>query len=319
MRRASAQANPNIALIKYWGKADEDLILPAAPSVSLTLDQYPTTTHIEPAAKDSFELNGHPASEKETARVSAFLDVVREWAGGHQPHAAVSSVNEAPTGAGLASSASGFAALALAAAHAYGLDLSPRDLSRLARRGSGSAARSIVSGVALWHAGTDADSFAEPIPAPEMRMVVVPLSKARKKVSSREAMRISRETSPYYDAWVRTTRAMSEDMVEACAAGDFARIGALTESSAWRMHGLIASSTPVIRYLTPASVEVFDAVSQLRADGLAAYGTADAGANVVVLTTPDDAAAVATGLSEYGDVTVCGPGEGARLEPGGEE
>lgn len=324
MSQATARAYPNIALVKYWGKRDEDLILPATGSLSMTLDQLPTTTTVhllDEAGDDVFTLNGAPAGQKAAGRTSRFLDVVRGLAGSRR-RAAVVSTNEAPTGAGLASSAAGFAALALAASTAYGLRLGSRDLSRLARRGSGSACRSVIPGFAVWHAGTgDDDCFAEQVSAPDLRLVTVTINAGPKAVSSREAMRLTRETSPFYDAWISSTECTLAQMLEVCSAGDLTRIGELTESHALRMHAVIASSMPPVRYLTPASVAVFDAVAALRASGLYAWATADAGPNVCILTTPSDAAEVAAAVAGLGTVRVTGPGPGARLvgDPGAED
>lgn len=312
---ATAVAHPNIALVKYWGKADAQLALPATGSVSMGLDVFPTTTTVTldgAAAADSLVLNGGAAPDGALLRVQQFLDLVRQ-AAGSSVHAAVVSENTVPTGAGLASSASGFAALATAAAAAYGLDLSERDLSRLARRGSGSATRSIPGGVAVWHAGDDRASYAERVPAPPMAMVVVTISAGEKAIGSREAMRRTIATSPFYPAWVESTTATVDDMLAACAAGDFARIGELTESNALRMHATIEGAFPPIRYLNARSVAVFDAVAGLRSDGLNAYATADAGPNVVVLTTPEDRGAVAAALADLGDVIESGTGPGAHL------
>lgn len=316
MSQATARAHPNIALVKYWGKRDDSLILPAAGSLSMTLDCLPTTTTVrllDDTGDDVFTLNGAPADQKATSRTSRFLDVVRELAGDRR-RAAVVSANEAPTGAGLASSAAGFAALALAASTAYGLDLGERGLSRLARRGSGSACRSVVPGFAVWHAGSgDGDSYAEQLDAPDLRLVAVTIDAGPKAVSSREAMRRTRDTSPFYDAWVSSTEGTLADMVQACRVGDLARIGELTESHALRMHAVIASCMPPVRYLAPASVSVFDAVAALRSSGLYAWATADAGPNVCILTTPADAAQVASAVAGLGRVRVTGPGPGARL------
>ncbi len=312
---ATAVAHPNIALVKYWGKADARLALPATGSVSMGLDVFPTTTTVslaDDADTDSFELNGGTAPDGALLRVQQFLDLVRQ-AAGSTAHARVVSENTVPTGAGLASSASGFAALATAAAAAYGLDLSERDLSRLARRGSGSATRSIPGGVAVWHAGDDEGSFAERIAAPPMAMVVVTISAGEKAIGSREAMRRTIDTSPFYPAWVTSTAGTVDDMVAACAAGDFPRIGELTESNALRMHATIEGAFPPIRYLNARSVAVFDAVAGLRADGLQAWATADAGPNVVVLTTPEERGAVAEALADLGDVIESGTGPGARV------
>ncbi|MFV0433774.1 MAG: diphosphomevalonate decarboxylase [Leucobacter sp.] len=336
---ATARAFPNIALVKYWGKRDESLIIPAAGSLSLTLDVFPTTTTVglapenagspvgaaasaasidgrdSPASADIFELNGAPASDEALRRVTRFLDHVRARAGSER-RAIVRSRNEAPTGAGLASSAAGFAALATAAAAAYGLDLDRPGLSRLARRGSGSASRSIVPGVAVWHAGHgDESSFAEAISAPEMRMVLVTVDGGQKAVSSRAAMRRTAITSPFYPAWVRSTEVSLDAMIEACRVGDFTRIGEITESHALRMHAVIQSAEPPIRYLRPRSIAVFDAIAELRAGGVEAYATADAGPNVVALVRPRDAEVVAEALAGLGGVRVAAPGPGAALVP----
>lgn len=316
---ATARAYPNLALVKYWGKRDERLILPVAGSLSLTLDAFATTTtvQLDPAGEqDRFELNGHLVEGPAQDRVATFLELVRSRAGS-QSRASVRSVNEAPTGAGLASSAAGFAALASAASAAYGLELDTPDLSRLARRGSGSAARSVIANVALWHAGTDdASSFAEEIPAPELTMVIATVDSSAKSVSSREAMRRTARTSPYFIPWITSTEASLSEMVAACRAGDFTRIGEITESHALRMHALIASTEPPIRYLRPASIEVLDAVVALREAGIEAYSTADAGPNVAVLTRPADAEQVALRLGDIlgpDRIRVVGPGPGAHL------
>ncbi len=146
-----------------------------------------------------------------------------------------------------------------------------------------------------------------------MAMVVVTIDAGPKPIGSREAMRRTIATSPFYPAWVTSTTETVTDMLTACAAGDFTRIGELTESNALRMHATIEGAFPPIRYLTARSVAVFDAVAGLRADGLQAWATADAGPNVVVLTTPEDRAAVASALAGYGDVIESGTGPGAHL------
>ena len=320
MTAATARAYPNIALVKYWGKRDEQLMLPAAGSLSMTLDAYPTTTEVAlaDAATDVFTLNGETitAATDSALRVQHFLDLVRERAGSAS-RAIVTSTNEAPTAAGLASSASGFAALACAAAQAYGLDFDTAELSRLARRGSGSASRSVISRFAIWHAGDDdASSFAEEITAPDMRMIVCKIDGAKKKVSSRAGMQLTAQTSPFYSDWVSSTEDILVRAQQACAADDFTTLGELTELHAYRMHAVIQSSEPPVRYLAPASYAAFDRVAQLREDGVETYATADAGPNVVAIARPNDAGSVAEGLREFGDVQVVAPGPGAQLLPG---
>lgn len=329
--KATAVAHPNIALVKYWGKADEELIIPVAGSMSMTLDRLATTTTVElNDDADSFSLNGEQADETSTGRVSVFLDLVRELAqdrglGTAKKFATVTSVNEGPTAAGMASSASGFAALATAAAKAYGLDLDTAGLSRLARRGSGSASRSVIDKFAVWNAGhDDVTSFAEEIQAPEMSMIAVTVSAAQKKISSRVGMVRTKESSPYFTGWIRATEKALEDMKAACAAGDFLRIGEITETHAHQMHALINSSEPPIRYLAPDSWAVFEEVSALREEGVECYATADAGPNVVVISRPEDAQKVADRLAKFsanGVAEIFNPGPGAYLveEAAGEQ
>ena len=321
MSIATARAHPNIALVKYWGKRDEDLILPAAGSLSLTLDVFPTTTTVrlqdsaDPPAQDVFTLNGAPADEKATARVSHLLDIVRDLAG-TTARTHVDSISEIPVAAGLASSAAGFAALAVAAAGAYGLDLDTAALSRLARRGSGSASRSLIGGLAVWNAGQDdATSYAESVDGPDLAMVLLSLDRGQKPVSSREAMRRTAATSPYYDGWVSSTAATLEQALAACRDGDVARLGELTEISALRMHAAILACEPPIRYLTPASWAVFADIEQLRSEGVPVYGTADAGPNVVALTTPEHAELVSQRLEHHGAATISGAGPAATTVP----
>lgn len=322
MAFSTARAHPNIALVKYWGKADDELIIPVAGSMSMTLDKFATTTRVEltgSTGSDQFELNGTVADAKATGRTTAFLDLVRSLAADAgldtaTARANVTSVNEGPTAAGMASSASGFAALATAAADAYGLALNTKDLSRLARRGSGSASRSLIDRFAIWHAGTsDETSYAEAIEAPEMAMVSVTVNAKAKKVSSRDGMVATRETSPYYRAWIDVTKTTLDEMIAACAAADFTRIGEITETHAHRMHAVINATHPPIRYLAPVSWQVFDEVAAMRDDGLEAYATADAGPNVVIICRPDDAPAVAQRVAAYGQINTFAPGPGAHL------
>lgn len=331
MTQATARAYPNIALVKYWGKADEALIIPVAGSMSMTLDDYATTTTVHlgegtgaSGDADALNLNGTELEPVDTAaqRVTAFLDIVRGIAAERgldtaTERARVTTVNEGPTAAGMASSASGFAALATAASAAYGLELNERDLSRLARRGSGSACRSVISRFAVWHAGdSDETSYAEEIAAPDLSMIAVTVASHAKKVSSRAGMRATAATSPFYRSWITSTEESLNEMVRACQDADFTRIGQITETHAMRMHAVINACEPPIRYLAPVSYQVFDAVAELRANGVEAYATADAGPNVVVISRPADAATVAEALAGYaenGRATILNPGPGAQL------
>ena len=206
---ASARACANIALAKYWGKADVKRNVPAVPSISLTLDQLVTETRVrfDPSlSSDLVRLDGRRATDAETDRVVAMLDRVRREAR-LRLRAQVSSHNHFPTAAGLASSASGFAALAASASAAAGIRFNARRLSALARASSASAARSIYGGFVELPAGSrgDAHLAARPIAPPghwNLRLVVALTDPGKKKVGSTEGMERSRKTSPYYEAWL---------------------------------------------------------------------------------------------------------------------
>ncbi|MEU3509513.1 diphosphomevalonate decarboxylase [Streptomyces longwoodensis] len=323
---ATAVAHPNIALIKYWGKRDERLVLPRTDSLSLTLDVFPTTTRVRlapGALHDEVTFAGVPARGGTRRRITAFLDLVRERAG-LPDRAVVDTGNTVPTGAGLASSASGFAALAVAASAAYGLDLDPTALSRLARRGSGSASRSVFGGFAVWHAGRDTDpdpdlgSYAEPVPAGALdpALVVAVVDAGPKTLSSREAMRRTVDTSPLYPPWAASNEHDLADLRRALLRADLDAVGEIAERNALGMHATMLAARPAVRYLSPATLTVLDAVLELRRDGTAAYATMDAGPNVKVLCRRADAHRVAGALRAVvpdGSVHVAGPGPGAHL------
>lgn len=315
MTAATARAHPNIALVKYWGKADTAMNLPATGSLSMTLDVFPTTTTVTltpDAEQDVVVLNGTAREGVVRDRVVRFLDIVREMAGS-RTSAVVDTVNTVPSAAGLASSASGFAALAAASSRAYGLDLDSTALSRLARRGSGSAARSVIPGFAVWHAGDDQESFAEPLDAPDLAMVIAIVNAEEKAVSSRDAMKRTALTSPFYPAWVASTAETLTAAVRASVEGDVERLGRITETNALRMHAVIQSCDPPVRYLSPVSVALFDLAESLRAEGLPVYATADAGPNVVFLCRPEDADAVASATRPLAETVIARPGPGVEV------
>ncbi|HET7502268.1 MAG TPA: diphosphomevalonate decarboxylase [Kofleriaceae bacterium] len=316
MSTTTAHACANIALVKYWGKRDARLNLPAAGSLSVTLDALVTTTEVtfDPElACDELVLGGGPAGPAELARTTAFLDLVRE-AAQIATRARVVSHNEFPTASGLASSASGYAALAVAAADAAGLGgaggLSARALSILARRGSGSAARSVFGGFVRMHAGRaddGSDAFAEPIASPltdQVRMVIAIVGGGAPKThGSRDAMDHTAQTSPLYRAWVDL---VPRDLVAAeaaLAAGDLEALGALAEASALAMHASAIAARPAVIYWQPATLAALAEVRALRAAGRAAWATIDAGPHVKVLTTAGDAGAVAAAMRGVSGVT----------------
>jgi len=325
MTSATAVAGTNIALVKYWGKRDEALNLPATGSLSLTLDRLGTRTRVAfdggDGARDRVTLDGAPAAEKVAARVTAFLDRVRARAE-IATRATVVTDNSVPTASGLASSASGFAALAVAAARAAGLELAPAELSILARLGSGSAARSIFGGFVEMARGSRADgtdAAARPLPEGDgwdVRLVVAITAAGEKALGSTAAMRRTAETSPYYDAWVRGVDGDLAAARAALGARDLAALGAVAERSALRMHASALAADPPILYWNPATVAAMACVRALRAAGTPAFFTIDAGPHVKVLCAARDAEAIAAALGEVPGVLrtlSAAPGSGARL------
>lgn len=324
--KATAIAHPNIALVKYWGKRDEELILPHAGSLSMTLEGLSATTTVElhDGPEDTAQIDGRPLAGPELARVVKLLDAVRTRAG-LRLRARMASQTDFPNAAGLASSAAGGAALAAAASWAAGLELPPTDLSILARGNSGSACRSIQGGFCEWLPGIAADgtdSYAVQVAPeshwPQMRMVVVICEQHKKKVSSREAMRRTVETSPYFEAWARCVRTDLKEAKAALLARDFATLGEATERSCWCMHAAAMAASPSIFYLRPATLAVLDRVEAMRASGLPVYLTIDAGPNPVLLCLEGDAAAIVARVEDVPGVlgtTVASPGRGvARTE-----
>ncbi len=325
MTAATAVAGTNIALVKYWGKRDEALNLPATGSLSLTLDRLGTRTRVAfdggDGGRDRVTLDGAPAAEKVAARVTAFLDRVRSRAG-IASRATVVTDNSVPTASGLASSASGFAALAVAAARAADLELTATELSVLARLGSGSAARSIFGGFVEMARGARADggdAAAEPIAAGEgwdVRLVVAITAAGEKALGSTAAMRRTAETSPYYEAWVRGVDGDLAAARAAIAARDLAALGAIAERSALRMHASAMAAEPPILYWNPATLAAMARVRALREAGTPAFFTIDAGPHVKVLCAARDAEPIAAALGEVPGVLrtlITAPGPGARI------
>ena len=318
---ATARAHANIALVKYWGKRDERLFLPTNGSLSLTLDGLYTTTSVrfEPGlAADVLVRDGAERPGEETARVTRLLDLVRAEAG-LGARARVVTRNDVPTAAGLASSASGFAALAAAASRAAGLALDDAALSRLARQGSGSACRSIFGGFAEWRRGTrpdGLDSHGVPLAGQDhwgLRMVVTLLTAAPKARSSRDGMRDTVRSSPFYPGWLATAEADLLAAREAIAARDLEALGDVAERSALKMHATMLGAQPPFTYWLPATLAVMHEVWRLRRAGLPAWLTIDAGPNVKVLTLPGHVDALRSALAAVPGVTgtlACGPGPG---------
>lgn len=322
MKKATAVAHSNIALVKYWGKGDEKLRLPVNSSAAIALDNLTTTTTVEFYADlktDQVQLVGEGFEAGEVEKVTKHLDRVREIAKTNL-RAKVVSQNSFPKAAGMASSASGFAALTVAAAGAAELNLSERDLSILARQGSGSASRSVPGGVSVWHAGVSSEtSFAERIEYPkewDIRVLLVMAEDtSAKKVGSTEGMALA-STSPYFKTAVGEAEQNIVRLIAAMGQGDWRAFGKVIEDECYRLHMLCMTTTPNILYWRGATIEVFQALLKLRELGVEAFFTVDAGPHVHVVCQGKDAGAVETKLEKLAGVKTiigCGIGEGARL------
>lgn len=302
------RAHSNIALIKYWGKRSQPLKTPLNNSISMTLDQLYTETEVNyrpELRSDHLFLNGERALPAMEQRVQQFMRVVRQTLD-FQGFADIHSTNFFPTGAGLASSASAFAALTLAAVTARGLSLSTEALSRLARQGSGSACRSLLGGFAEWQAGEREDgfdSFAVPLasgtdgqPAWKPVMVVLVLTSAHKAVGSGDGMQRTVDTSPLYASWLDSIAVDLQDMRAGIRDQDFEKVGELMEHNALKMHATALAARPSVLYWEPSSVALIHHIQSLRQAGVPCYLTMDAGPNVKVLLPPVSSS-LSTGLS----------------------
>ncbi len=324
-RKATAVSCSNIAFIKYWGNYDPRLRMPLNDSLSMNLDALTTLTTVEfdeALENDEVVLGGLPADDRTRTRVSEHLDRIRALAK-ITTKARVHSRNSFPSAAGLASSASAFAALTLAATQAAGLELSERNLTILARQGSGSAARSIPAGFVEWLAATNVTSTSEqsyarqllPPDAWDLRDVIAIVSADAKPTSSSEGHALV-NTSPFLGERLSRLPIRYHRVRRELLNKNLVGMGNDIEAEAIELHMLAMTSRPPIFYWAPGTVRVMEAVRQWRSQGLKAYYTLDAGPNVHILAELADADQVAARLRELTDVReilFSGPGGGARL------
>lgn len=280
---ALATAGPSLALTKYWGKATGGVNLPATPSLAVTLSQLRSVTKVSlrrAADGDEVSVNGKIESPE---RFRLLLDELRNRTGYDGAFEAW-SVNNFPTAAGLASSASGMAALATACDAALESTLSPQELSALARLGSGSAARSIFGGFVLFGAAAPA---AEPLFPQDhwesLRIVAVALHAGEKPISSRNAMNLTAETSPFFASWVEDAHELTDRAVEAAGRRDLQSLGVVARESYMRMFATMLGSSPPVLYWRPESVSLLHLLQELREQGIPVWETMDAGPQVKVL------------------------------------
>lgn len=318
---AKAISHPNIAFIKYWGNADPILRVPANGSISMNLTGLETVTSVSfspdlPA--DQLIINGERKTGAPLERVERFLDIVRNMASSDLK-AQVISENNFPTGAGIASSASAFSALSLAASAALGLGLSLKALSCLARRGSGSACRSLPDGFTEWYAGSgDDDSFAESIAPPDhwqLTDCIAIVETAHKPVGSSEGHQLA-GSSPFQAARVASAPERLDTCRRALLDKDFRALADIVETDSDMMHAVMMTSRPPLFYWEPASLTIMKSVKRWRSEGLQVCYTLDAGANVHVICAPgcaDETASLLQQLSGVADVLRAEPAPGARL------
>jgi diphosphomevalonate decarboxylase len=323
--KATARAGSNIAFIKYWGVANPRLNLPLNNSISMTLGSLHSTTTVEwdtagRLTADQIAIDGERAEGKKAERVTQHLDLIRHLAGDRRFRARVASRNNFPMASGIASSASAFAALTMAACAALNLNFDRTKLSAIARRGSGSASRSLFSGYVEWERGNDdATSVARQIFPAEywnLRDVVAIISTAEKAVSSQSGHTLAM-SSPFNAGRIDSLYSALQEVRTALTLRDLTRLGPVIEQDALAMHAVMMTSKPSLLYWQPGTLEVLQAVRRWREeDGFPVYFTIDAGPNVHLICEPAferDLLKRLQTLSGVRSVVTSGPGDGAEV------
>jgi len=316
--QGTAIAQPNIALIKYWGKRDVERNLPAVGSISITLRELFTRMQVEfdeSLSSDTLVVNDLP-DENMLPRLAACLDRV---AGEGRPCARIASTCNFPIAAGLASSASAFAAVTVAAAKAAGKSLGTDALASLAGRASGSAARSLFGGFVELH-NLDDDIHCRTINEADnwpLEVVVAITEKGPKAVGSTEAMEISRRTSPFYSNWVEQQELDLDTARAAIANRDIEKLAAIAEHNCLKMHSVMWASRPPMVYWNAATMRCLQTVRELQGQGIGVFFTIDAGPQVKAVCLPEhigDVEGALRATEGVTDIMTTGLGKGARLE-----
>lgn len=318
LTQAKARASSNIAFIKYWGNQDDGLRIPVNSSVSMNLDGLFTETTVvwdEALSADRLILNGQEAQGGAYQRVVQHLDVLRQRLG-LQAHARVTSANNFPMGAGIASSASSFAALTVAGVGTVDAGVDEKELTTLARLGSGSASRSVPDGFVVWHKGNHhANSYAESIaPAEHWNLVdvIAVISDTHKAVGSTRG-HATAQTSDLQNGRLTHVEERLAIVTDAILKRDFAQLAPVVEHDSNLMHAVMMTSNPPLFYWMPSSLIVMDAVRQWRAEGLDVCYTLDAGPNVHCICTAADAPEVTRRVQAItGVIEVLQAGVGGR-------
>ncbi|HEQ5254388.1 TPA: diphosphomevalonate decarboxylase [Streptococcus pyogenes] len=287
----------NIAIIKYWGKENQAKMIPSTSSISLTLENTFTTTSVsflpDTATSDQFYINGILQNDEEHTKISAIIDQFRQPG---QAFVKMETQNNMPTAAGLSSSSSGLSALVKACDQLFDTQLDQKALAQKAKFASGSSSRSFFGPVAAWD--KDSGAIYKVETDLKMAMIMLVLNAAKKPISSREGMKLCRDTSTTFDQWVEQSAIDYQHMLTYLKTNNFEKVGQLTEANALAMHATTKTANPPFSYLTKESYQAMEAVKELRQEGFACYFTMDAGPNVKVLCLEKDLAQLAERLGK---------------------
>ncbi|HEQ7152485.1 TPA: diphosphomevalonate decarboxylase [Streptococcus pyogenes] len=287
----------NIAIIKYWGKENQAKMIPSTSSISLTLENMFTTTSVsflpDTTTSDQFYINGVLQNDEEHTKISAIIDQFRQPG---QAFVKMETQNNMPTAAGLSSSSSGLSALVKACDQLFNTQLDQKALAQKAKFASGSSSRSFFGPVAAWD--KDSGAIYKVETDLKMAMIMLVLNAAKKPISSREGMKLCRDTSTTFDEWVEQSAIDYQHMLTYLKTNNFEKVGQLTEANALAMHATTKTANPPFSYLTKESYQAMEAVKELRQEGFACYFTMDAGPNVKVLCLEKDLAQLAERLGK---------------------
>ncbi|HES3076426.1 TPA: diphosphomevalonate decarboxylase [Streptococcus pyogenes] len=287
----------NIAIIKYWGKENQAKMIPSTSSISLTLENMFTITSVsflpDTATSDQFYINGVLQNDEEHTKISTIIDQFRQPG---QAFVKMETQNNMPTAAGLSSSSSGLSALVKACDQLFDTQLDQKALAQKAKFASGSSSRSFFGPVAAWD--KDSGAIYKVETDLKMAMIMLVLNAAKKPISSREGMKLCRDTSTTFDEWVEQSAIDYQHMLTYLKTNNFEKVGQLTEANALAMHATTKTANPPFSYLTKESYQAMEAVKELRQEGFACYFTMDAGPNVKVLCLEKDLAQLAERLGK---------------------
>ncbi len=311
-QRVTARAPINIALCKYWGKRDTKNILPFTDSISLTLQELYTETTVEYTPKSDFSvtMNGKELNKKDRQKIYNFCLL---FAHDDTLNIHINTHNSGPTSAGLASSASGFSALAVALNEFYERQYDIDELTTITRKGSGSAVRSLLSGFVKWQRNGLIQKITD---APhDLVVIAVIINDQVKSISSRDAMKIGVETSPFFRTFVERNQEIANEMTQALTPFDFERVGELTEQSTALMHNVMKTSDPVIDYVSAESQAFLSAIKQFNNSKRKLFITMDAGPNIKIFTRKKDLDSVISYINTLGykEYHILSPGDYARV------